>query len=126
MRRTATLLAFVALVTTAGCRDVMVDPPVSPVPVTPTTPGVRTVYLKGPTMLRVNAEAGYRAEYVEGVDHYEWTVVGDGSVEVRFPTQDSRLPTVSGEATGTVDLIAEARAADGRLLALAAKTITIR
>lgn len=128
MRRLYPLLVTVfALLLAGGCRDVLVDPS-SPIPQAPPATGdVPSIYLKGPTSLPVNAEANYRAQLVAGVDHYEWRAMGDGEVSIRFPYGgDTRLPVVTGQGVGAVDLIAEAYDSDGRLIALAAKNVAIQ
>lgn len=126
MRPLFATLALAATVALApGCRDVLTDSP--PPPIAPAPPaGVGTVYLKGPSLLRVNRESAYRAEPIAGVAFYEWRQVGDGEVQIRFPTQDSRLPIVSGTVVGTVQLVVEAYSAERQLIAVAAKTITIQ
>lgn len=128
MRRSYTLLASVAaLLLIAGCRDVLVDP-AAPIPQAPPTNGdLPSIYLKGPASLPVSAQGNYRAEFVPGVDHYEWRAIGAGAVAIGFPYGgDTRLPVVTGQAAGAVDLIAEAYDSDGSLMAVAAKSIVIR
>jgi hypothetical protein len=125
MPRLTLLLALAAaLVGTAGCRDVLVDPP--PTPANPDAPGAPSMYLKGPTTLLLAAEAGYRAEPVAGVHHYEWRSSGEGYVALRFPAGDTRLPVGVADTPGTLQLIVEARDAEGRVLARGTKTVTIR
>ncbi len=127
MRRFYTLLPVAALLLVAGCRDVLVDP-AAPIPQAPPATGdVPSIYLKGPTSLRVSVQGNYRAELVPGVDHYEWHAIGDGAVQISFPyAGDTRLPVVTGQAVGSVDLIAEAYDSAGVLMATAAKTVAIQ
>jgi len=126
MCRTTALLLALCLVPFAGCRDVLVDSG-GGIPQAPTGPGsAPSLYLKGPTSLRVTSQANYRAEYIAGVDHYEWRAIGAGTVQISFPYGDSRLPVVTGATAGTVDLIAEAYDVGGAVIGLAAKTIEIQ
>jgi hypothetical protein len=125
MRRVLLALLAVALLPLAGCRDVLVDP--GGVPQAPNPPAVApSIFLKGPTMLRVSVQGNYRAELIQGVDHYEWRSLGDGSVSISFPYGDTRLPVITGVEVGSVDVIAEAYDAAGNVIGLASKTISIR
>jgi hypothetical protein len=125
MRRTTTLLlSFALLLIAGGCRDVLVDP--QPIPQAPQGPaGTQPLYLKGPSSLGVSLSGNYRAELMPGVDHYEWRALGDGSVNIGFPTGDTRLPRITGASPGSVELIAEAYNADGEVIGLAFKAIAV-
>jgi hypothetical protein len=125
MRRIATLLApFALLLIVAGCRDVLVDP--QPIPQAPQGPtSAPSIYLKGPSTLGVSLSGNYRAQLVAGVDHYEWRALGEGSVQIGFPYGDTRLPVITGAAVGPVDLIAEAYDAEGRVIGVAYRLVTV-
>jgi hypothetical protein len=126
MRRTATLLASLGLIlAVAGCRDVLVDP--QPIPQAPQGPaGAQSLYLKGPTTLGVTSSGNYRAEFISGVDHYEWRALGEGTVSIGFPYGDTRLPVITGSTVGPVDLVAEAYDANGVVIGIAFKPISVR
>jgi hypothetical protein len=125
MRRALPALLAVLLLPLAGCRDVLVDP--GAVPQAPAPPSTApSLYLKGPAILPVSSQGNYRAEYITGVDHYEWRAVGEGAVAISFPYGDTRLPVITGLRAGSVDVIAEAYDPSGLVIGLAAKTLSVR
>lgn len=120
-RLALTLASVLAL---AGCDRYAADAP------TATQPGAPAVvagqmYVKGNAALRVDQPTEFRAQPVNGVSTYAWTVSGTGSASVDF-AGDSRVVMVTGTRPGPAVVRAEARDAEGRTIFIGSRDIVVR
>lgn len=120
-RLALTLAAVFAL---AGCDRYAADGPTVLQPGPPAA-AVGTMYVKGNTELRIDQPENFRAQQVDGVTNYAWSVSGTGDAAVTFDT-DSRLVTVTGTRPGPAIVRAEARSAEGRTLSVGSREVVVR
>lgn len=128
--RLALALLFVTVLALTGCRETITGPEgPGPFPIDPTGASATEIYLKGPSTLRVNQIAGYRAEPVlhPDLDHYEWSYYGPGEVNAMPNDPDGRDRVIQAKAVeeGSVLLIVKAFDAEGNRLATGTRELTI-
>jgi len=126
--RAVPLLFLAVLLGLLGCRDTLVDEPLSPdtqVPPADTTT-INEIYLKGPVSLRVGSMQGYRAESLPDAVRYQWrlgdgtgTVIGDSD----HPLQ--RLYDITGVSAGPVMLIVQAFDENSDVIGIGTKSISV-
>ncbi len=126
--RRAPLLLLVGFFVLAGCRDALVDEPLQADPPAETpTSQENSIYLKGPSALRIGATANYRAEPIEEAVRYEWsqTSINDGEVSGLSDDPLLRLFDVTGVSSGTVRLYVQALDANDAVLGVGTKTVLV-
>lgn len=123
------LTFLVLLLGLLGCRDSLVDEPMTPragEPAAPDTTLQLEIYLKGPSELRVGETRNYRAQPLEGVENYRWSLTGGSGGVSGTPVHPTlQLYDITGVLEGPVVLTVQAFANDSVLLGTGTKTVMI-
>lgn len=127
--RALQLTLFVFFLSLVGCRDSLVDEPLTPgdgEPATTDTTQQLEIYLKGPAELRVGETRNYRAQPLEDVVTYRWSLTG-GSGGVTGTPADPTLQfyNITGVHEGPVTLTVQAFANNSVLLGTGRKSVVI-
>ena len=127
--RATPLILLVLIIGLAGCRDTLVDEPLTPRASEPASPDTSTqleIYLKGPAELRVGETRNYRAQPVEGVATYRWSLTGGSGSIVGTPVHPTlQFYDITGVLEGPIVLTVQAFGNNSVLLGTGTKSVSI-
>jgi hypothetical protein len=126
--RIAALALFTVALGLVGCRDALVD---EPLPADTEEPSADSqeydeIYLKGPEELPIGVTANYRAEPLEDVVEYRWSLAG-GTGQITGESSDPqfRVYDITGVEAGSVLLTVRAVGERNEILGVASKEILV-